>query len=65
MVEKLDIAKDWLPRYTGSEINELGDYILLTNFKHYVSAFSERFNSEIKARVVLCKVRTTQMALAS
>ena len=48
MVEKLDIAKDWLPRYTGSEINELGDYILLTNFKHYISAFSQRFNCEIK-----------------
>ena len=48
MVEKIDIAKDWLPRYTGSEINELGDYILLTNFKHYVSAFSEKFSCEIK-----------------
>ena len=48
MVEKLKIAQDWLPRYTGSQIDELGDYILLTNFKNYVNAFAERFNCEIK-----------------
>ena len=48
MVSKLKIAQDWLPRYTGSQIDELGDYILLTNFKNYVSTFAERFNCEIK-----------------
>ena len=48
MVSKLKIAQDWLPRYTGSQIDELGDYILLTNFKNYVTAFADRFNCEIK-----------------
>ena len=48
MVDKLKIAQNWLPRYTGSKVDELGDYILLTNFKNYVSAFAERFDCEIK-----------------
>lgn len=48
MKTKLDIAKNWLPRYTGSEIDEFGDYLLLTNFQNYVVKFAERFNCEIK-----------------
>ena len=48
MVDKLKIAQNWLPRYTGSNIDELGDYILLTNFKNYVTAFAKRFDCEIK-----------------
>lgn len=48
MKTKLDIAKNWLPRYTGTQINELGDYMLLTNFQNYVEKFAERFNCDIK-----------------
>jgi AMP nucleosidase len=48
MIEKLDIAKNWLPRYTGTKIDELGDYILLTNFHHYVDLFSSQYQCEIK-----------------
>ena len=44
MKTKLDIAKNWLPRYTGTEIDEFGDYLLLTNFQNYVDKFAERFN---------------------
>ncbi len=44
---KLDIAKDWLPRYTGTTIDEFGDYVLLTNFPNYVASFAERFNCDI------------------
>ena len=32
MDNKYDIAKDWLPRYTGMPVDDFGDYILLTNF---------------------------------
>ena len=46
--ERLSITKDWLPRYTGMEIDEFGDYILLTNFSDYVIRFSEMFDIEIK-----------------
>ena len=48
MKTKLDIAKNWLPRYTGTKINEFGDYLLLTNFNNYVEKFADRFNCEIK-----------------
>lgn len=48
METKLDIARNWLPRYTGTPIDEFGDYILLTNFSNYVEKFAERFNCEVK-----------------
>lgn len=48
MKTKLDIAKNWLPRYTGTQIDELGDYMLLTNFHNYVEKFAERFDCDIK-----------------
>ncbi len=47
MKTKLDIAKSWLPRYTGMEIDDFGDYLLLTNFENYVTKFSEQFNCDI------------------
>jgi len=48
MKTKLEIAKNWLPRYTGTEIDNFGDYLLLTNFNNYVTKFSEQFNCDIK-----------------
>ena len=48
MVEKLKIAENWLPRYTGTQIDEFGESILLTNFKDYVTAFAEKFDVEVK-----------------
>lgn len=38
---KEDIVKNWLPRYTGLELEEFGKYILLTNFSHYLDLFSQ------------------------
>jgi len=43
MVTKLDLAQDWLPRYTGMPLEEFGDYVLLTNFRSYVHRFAEKF----------------------
>lgn len=48
MVTKLDLAKDWLPRYTGMELKDFGRYVLLTNFSTYVHRFSEMFDCELK-----------------
>lgn len=48
MNSKLEIAKNWLPRYSGTQIDEFGDYMLITNFKNYVTNFSEKFNCEVK-----------------
>ena len=48
MKSKLEIAQDWLPRYTGMMVEEFGQYILLTNFFDYIQRFSEQFGCEIK-----------------
>ena len=42
-----EIAKDWLPRYTGMNLDDFGDYILLTNFDYYVRQFAAKFNAVI------------------
>lgn len=47
MKSKLDIARNWLPRYTGTSIDDFGDYILLTNFANYVTSFADRFNCDV------------------
>ena len=47
MDTKLEIAKNWLPRYTGMPLDQFGEYILITNFKDYVTKFSKRFSSKI------------------
>lgn len=48
MKTKFDIAKNWLPRYTGTKLAEFGEYLLLTNFHNYLAKFSDQFNCEIK-----------------
>lgn len=48
MKNKEDIVKNWLPRYTGTQLNEFGKYILLTNFNKYVKKFAEWNNVEVK-----------------
>ena len=48
MKTKLDIAKNWLPRYTGTNLDDFGDYMLLTNFLSYLESFSEKFNCDIQ-----------------
>jgi len=47
MTERLEIAKNWLPRYTGMPLDNFGEYILLTNFYNYVAAFANKFNCDI------------------
>ncbi len=41
MKTKLEIVTNWLPRYTGKTLEELGTSILLTNFQLYVELFAE------------------------
>lgn len=47
MRNRIDIARNWLPRYTGMALDRFSDYILLTNFQTYVQRFSEKFKCEI------------------
>lgn len=45
--DRLEIAKNWLPRYTGMPLDGFGDYILLTNFNNYLEKFAEKFGCDI------------------
>ena len=47
MNKKETITFDWLKRYTGTNPDEYGDWILLTNFQNYVEKFSIRFDTKI------------------
>ncbi len=48
MKSKLEIAQNWFPRYTGTQLDEIGDYLLLTNFDNYVTKFADKFGCDIK-----------------
>ena len=48
MKTKLDIVKNWLPRYTGTRVDEIGDYVLLTNFHDYLERFATEFKVDVR-----------------
>lgn len=47
MNTKKDIVENWLPRYTGTPLEDFGEYILLTNFINYVDTFAKDNNVSI------------------
>jgi AMP nucleosidase len=47
MKTKDEIVRNWLPRYTGTPIEQFGEYILLTNFINYVELFAKKYDTEI------------------
>jgi AMP nucleosidase len=47
MKTKKEIVDNWLPRYTGQELEQFGEYILLCNFLNYVEKFAEMHDVEI------------------
>ena len=47
MKTKKEIVKDWITRYTGVEMANFGEYILLTNFQKYVDEFASLNNVEV------------------
>ena len=47
MKTKKEIVDNWLPRYTGQELEQFGEYILLCNFLNYVEKFAEMHQVEI------------------
>lgn len=50
MKNKADIVANWLPRYTGTPLEDFGQYILLCNFINYVEKFAEKHNVEVQGR---------------
>ena len=56
MKTKNEIVENWLPRYTGASLDQLGRFILLTNFSNYVNMFAEMHKVEVigKDRPMQC-----------
>jgi len=50
MITKDIIVKDWLPRYTGTQLADFGEYILLVNFQDYVDKFSGKFSVPVNGK---------------
>jgi AMP nucleosidase len=50
MKTKEEIVNNWLPRYTGKQLNQFGEYILLTNFTLYVELFAKWNNVEVEGK---------------
>ncbi|HUS87162.1 MAG TPA: AMP nucleosidase [Bacteroidales bacterium] len=50
MKTKGEIVENWLPRYTGKKLEDLGKYILLTNFQNYVELFADINGTEVEGR---------------
>jgi AMP nucleosidase len=50
METKEEIVKNWLPRYTGANLDQFGEFILLTNFDSYLQKFAEWHGVEIIGR---------------
>ena len=48
MKTKDDIVANWLPRYTGTPLEEFGKYILLVNFSNYVRLFARLHNAPVR-----------------
>ncbi len=59
MKTKSEIVENWLPRYTGSSVEDIGQYILLTNFNQYVEMFAEEYGVPIigKDRMMPCATK--------
>ncbi len=47
MKTKEEIVKNWLPRYTGTPLEEFQPYVLLVNFLSYVELFSKEYGVPI------------------
>ena len=43
MKTKEEIVRNWLPRYTGRELDLFSHHIILTNFQNYVDNFAAKF----------------------
>ncbi len=47
-MKKEKIVANWLPRYTGTALEDFGRYIILVNFINYVNIFAKWHNAEVK-----------------
>ena len=50
MKTKKEIVRGWLPRYTGRKLKDFEQYILLTNFSHYVNLFAAKHKIKVMGK---------------
>lgn len=50
MKDKKEIVENWLPRYTGVDLKDFGEYILLTNFSNYVKMFAKMEGVKVQGK---------------
>ena len=50
MKTKKEIVDNWLPRYTGTALEDFGEHVLLTNFGNYLDLFSAQTGAPIVGR---------------
>jgi AMP nucleosidase len=50
MKTKEEIVNNWLPRYTGKQLDEFGKYCLLTNYNYYVELFAKWNNVPVEGK---------------
>lgn len=50
MKTKEEIVQNWLPRYTGRELDSFDKYILSTNFDGYVKMFADLNGVEVQGQ---------------
>lgn len=51
MKTKEEIVQNWLPRYTGTKLEDFSKHILLVNFNQYLEMFSKKYeNAEIRGK---------------
>lgn len=48
LTSKEAIVRNWLPRYTGTQLEEFGEHILLVNFSNYLERFAEEYDCRIR-----------------
>ncbi len=50
MKTKKDIVDNWLPRYTGTALEDFGEFVILVNFSKYLQMFADLHGVEIKGK---------------
>ncbi|MEY4357004.1 MAG: hypothetical protein RL469_330 [Pseudomonadota bacterium] len=50
MKTKKEIVDNWLPRYTGTALENFGEHVLLTNFGNYLDLFAAQTGAAIVGR---------------
>ncbi len=63
MLDRLSITKNWLPRYTGMSIDDVGDFVLLTNFDTYVDRFADQFGCDVYGEGRVMRAATNSSGL--